>query len=322
MSRLNQILAAVLVAQVLLAAAVFLWPQAATSSSNQPLLANFKAGDVVGLTVTNNEGKRLALSKKDEGWVMPEAGDYPVDGAKVTPFLEKLEKVKTNRLVTKTEASHAQLKVAQDSYESLVELQLKDGATHKLYLGSSAGASATHVRADDQPEVYLSGDINSFDANSNASAWLDTLYFTVPQTATVGITLENPNGKFEFVKDGEKWALQGLAKDEAFNENGFFPFLNQAIGLRMTEPLGKEDSWLGQDKPQATLTIKTTDNSYTVQIGAKSDQDNSYVVKASNSPYYVRIAEFTAKNFVEKKREDFLQAPPTAEPGAVTTPAP
>jgi hypothetical protein len=326
MSRLNQILAAALVVQIILVGAIFLWPRPAASSVSGPLLANYKAGDVTGVTITNGEGKRLSLAKNGESWVLSEAGDYPVDGTKVTPFLEKLEKVKSNRLVTKTEGSHAQLKVAQDSYESLVELKLKDGTTHKLYLGSSAGASATHVRTDDQPEVYLTGDINSFDANANASAWIDTLYFTVPQTATVGITLENANGKFEFAKEGEKWTLKGLSAGEIFNENNFFPFMNQATGLRLTEPLGQEDSWFGANKPQATITISTQEGdqtkSYTLEIGDKDAKDNSYVVKASNSPYYVRIAEFTAKNFVDKKREDFLQAPPTAEPGAVGTSVP
>lgn len=326
MSRLNQILAAALVVQIILVGAIFLWPRPAASSASGPLLPTYKASEVTEFSITNGEGKRLALAKNGEAWVLPEAGDYPVDGTKVTPFLEKLEKVKSNRLVTKTEASHAQLKVAKDSYESLVELKLKDGTTHQLYLGSSAGASATHIRTDDQPEVYLTGDMNSFDANANASAWIDTLYFTVPQTATVGITLENANGKFEFTKEGEKWTLKGLAAGETFNENNFFPFLNQATGLRLTEPLGKEDSWFGADKPQATITVQTKvgdqAKSYTLEIGDKDAKDNSYVVKASKSPYYVRIAEFTAKNFVDKKREDFLQVPPTAEPGAVGTPTP
>jgi hypothetical protein len=322
MSRLNQILIIALLVQIVLIGATFFWPQAATSNVSGPLLANFKAADVVGLTMSNAEGKRLTLAKNGEAWVMPEAGDFPVDATKVTPFLEKLEKVKSNRLVTKTEASHAQLKLAADSYEGLVELKLQDGSSHKLYLGSSAGASATHVRTDDQPEVYLTGDVNSFDANANASAWIDTLYFTTPQTATVGITLENANGKLEFIKTGETWTMAGLAEGETFNENNFFPFFNQVTGLRMTEPLGKEESWFGADKAQATLTVKTSDNIYTLQVGAKSDKDNSYVVKASNSPYYVRIAEFTANNFIEKKRADFLQAPPTAEPGAEGTPAP
>ncbi|MFN8459222.1 MAG: DUF4340 domain-containing protein [Anaerolineae bacterium] len=156
--------------QIILIGAVFLWPRDSGFATSGPLLTNYKASDVTSMTITTGEGKRLALTKNGDSWVLSEAGDYPVDSTKVTPFLEKLEKIKSNRLVTKTEASHAQLKVAKDSYASLVELKLKDGTTHQLYLGSSAGASATHIRADDQPEVYLTGDVTSFDANVNASA--------------------------------------------------------------------------------------------------------------------------------------------------------
>jgi hypothetical protein len=323
MSRLNQILAAILAAQIILGVVVF-WPRPVASSAGEPLLPNFKAADVASLTISDGQGKRLALAKNGDVWVMPEAGDYPVDSTKVTPFLEKLEQVKTNRLVTQTEGSHAQLKVAADDFNTLLEVKLTDGTTHKVYLGSSAGASATHVRADDRPEVYLTSDMSSFDASANASAWIDTLYFTVPLTTPVSLTLENTNGTFEFVKEGDKWTMEGLAEDETFNEGGFSGLLNQVTNVRMTEPLGKEESWLGADEPLATVILKTADKSYTLLIGAKDAEDNSYVLRSSESPYYVRIAEFTGNSLVEKKREDFLQAPPasTAEPGAEATPAP
>jgi hypothetical protein len=138
------------------------------------------------------------------------------------------------------------------------------------------------------------------------------------------LTLENTNGTFEFVKEGDKWTMEGLAEDETFNEGGFSGLLNQVTNVRMTEPLGKEESWLGTDEPLATVTLKTADKSYTLLIGAKDAEDNSYVLRSSESPYYVRIAEFTGNSLVEKKREDFLQAPPTptVEPGAEATPAP
>jgi hypothetical protein len=310
----NQILAVILVAQLALAAFI-LWPRQAVSSSSGPLLPNFKAADVTSLTISDAEDNKVALVKKGEAWVLAEAGDYPADSTKVGPLLEKIEKVKTNRLVTQTEASHPRLKVAADDFNSLLEITLKDNTTHKLYVGSSAGASATHVRADSQPEVYLTGDLTSFDANAQASAWIDTLYFTLPQTATTSLTLENADGTFEFVKEGEKWTLAGLADDETFNENNFTTLLSQASGVRMTEPLGKtEEAAYGLNEPLATVTLKTADKTYTLSIGAKDDEDSTYVVKSSESPYYVRVAEFTAQSFTDKKRADFLQAPPTAEP--------
>lgn len=321
MNKSSQILAIALVVQIVLAAVVF-WPRAASSAASGPLLPNFKAADVTSLIISDGQGNKLTLAKNGDKWVLPEADDFPVDGAKVTPLLDKIEQVKTNRLVTQTEGSHARLKVAANDFTSLVEVKLSDGASHKLYLGSSAGAGATHVRADDHPEVYLTGDLASFDANAQAASWIETLYFSVPQTATTSLTLENANGTFEFVKDGEKWSLKDLAAGETFNENNFTTLFSQAGGIRMIEPIGqKEEASFGLDKPLATLTLKTADKTYTLQIGAKDDKGN-YVVKSAESPYYVRVAEFTAKNFIEKQRADFLQAPPTAEPGAVGTPAP
>ncbi len=322
MSKLNQILAITFVVQVVLAAFVF-WPRPVASSGGGPLLPDYKAADVTRLTISDSEGKTLALAKNGENWVLPEAGDFPADAAKITPLLDKIEKVRTNRLVTQTEGSHARLKVAAADFNSLLEIGLKDGAGHKLYVGSSAGASATHVRADDRPEVYLTGDLTSFDANVQASAWINTLYFTVPQTATTGLTLENANGTFEFVKEGETWTLKGLKAGETFNENNFTSLLSQAGGINMSEPLGQTaEAAYGLDKPLATVTLKTADKTYTLTVGAKSDEDNSYVVKSSESPYYVRVAEFTAQSFTDKKRDDFLQPPPTTEPGAEATPAP
>lgn len=322
MSKFNQILAITLVVQVALAAFVF-WPRPAASSGGGSLLPDYKAADVTRLTISDSEGKTLALAKSGENWVLPEAGDFPADAAKITPLLDKIEKVRTNRLVTQTEGSHARLKVAAADFNSLLEIGLKDGASHKLYVGSSAGASATHVRADEQPEVYLTGDLTSFDANVQASAWINTLYFTVPQTATTGLTLENANGTFEFVKEGETWTLKGLKAGETFNETNFTSLLSQAGGINMSEPLGQtEEAAYGLDKPLATVTLKTADKTYTLTVGAKSDEDNSFVVKSSESPYYVRVAEFTAQSFTDKKRDDFLQPPPTAEPGAEATPAP
>jgi hypothetical protein len=49
-------------------------------------------------------------------------------------------------------------------------------------------------------------------------------------------------------------------------------------------------------------------------VGAQSEEDNSYVVSSSESPYYVRVADYTVENFVERVRDDFLELPPTPTP--------
>jgi len=307
MSRLNQILIVLLVVQLALVGFIF-WPRPASEAQGGPLLADFNADEVVALTISDAEGNQLVLGKSGDAWVLPEAGDFPVDGEKVTPFLEKIAAVQADRLVTQTEGSHQRLQVAADDFNRRLELTLADGTTDQLFIGSSAGAAATHVRADGQPQVYLTGELAAWDANPEVTSWVDTLYFTVPQTATTGLILENANGTFEFEKQGDTWTMVGLAEGETLNQDAVSALLNQAGTIRLTDVLGTEERTdFGLADPLATVTLETTDDTYTLRVGARDEATNSYAFSTSNSPYYVRVAGWAGDAFVDKTGADFLE---------------
>ncbi|MGH2545218.1 MAG: DUF4340 domain-containing protein, partial [Ardenticatenaceae bacterium] len=256
MERRNQILVGILVVQLVLAAIVF-WPRAATSGTGgSPLLGELAPEDVAGLAISDASGNSVELTREGDGWVLPEADNFPADTSKVAPLVEMLTKVNTGRLVARTAASQAQLKVAPDEYERLIELRTEEGETQRLYMGTSSGPSATHVRLDGQEEIYLTGEVASWETGASASDWIDTTYVTVPVSETVGLTLENANGTFEFVREGETWTMEGLEEGETFfNEGAFTTLLNQFSALRMTSPLGKsEESSFGMDEPRAVVT--------------------------------------------------------------------
>jgi len=314
MNRNNQILSGILLIQLILVAIAF-WPASTTSSGGAaPLLGEFDTTAVVGLTIRDNENQQVEMSKNGANWVLASADDYPVDESKVTPLLEKLKEIDSNRLVTQTDSSHGRLKVANDDFERLLEVSLQDGTTHQLYVGTSGGPSATHVRLDGQPEVYLTGELSMWDVNPGANSWIDTVYVTVPPTATLALRLENANGTFDFVKEGENWNMVDLAEGETFSSAQFTTMLNQTISLRMSEPIGKSTQpEFGLDSPRAVVTLQTTDGERLLQIGAE-DEENS-VAKWSESPYYVRISAATADSLVDKARQDFLDVPPTEGEG-------
>ena len=325
MSRTNRILAAVLAVQIVLVAVAF-WPKPASVAGGDSLLAGLEAEQITRLTISDATGRGgvtppvLKLAKEMGSWVLPEADDYPCLESKAPEFLEKIVALKTNRLVTQTPASHKRLKVATDAFERRVELELADGTTHRLYLGTSPSYGAIHVRADGQDEVYLAS-LSASEAGVNASNWVDTLYFSLTQDQIVALTLENANGRFEFEKDDAgTWMMKDLAADETLNENNVTGLASRVSSLRMLRPLGKtEQSEYGLQEPLAVVTAQTRDEAgntktYTVRVGAKSGEDNSYVVLASESPYYVRVSEYTMEDFVEKVRDDFLELPPTPTP--------
>jgi hypothetical protein len=317
--RRNQILALVLVVQIILGAVIF-WPRSTVEAGGGPLLADFQAAGVTSLVISDTDGNRVALAKSGESWVLPEADDYPANGEAITTVLDKIEAIQTNRLVTQTDASHKRLQVADDDFNRLLDMRLNNDRSYQLYVGSAGGASATHVRAAGQPEVYLTGELTAFDVTAQTSAWVDSLYFTVPATATVKMTLENANGTFEFERDGDTWTMAGLGEDETLNAANVSSLHNQVTSVRMTAPVGTEaEASFGLDDPQAVVTLETgSGETHTLRVGAQQTDDNSYIFGSSDSPYYVRVAEFTGSNLIDKTRADFLEVPP-AEEGATGT---
>jgi hypothetical protein len=238
----------------------------------------------------------------------------------VPELLDKIVALKGGRLVAETRDSQVRLQVSEGDYAHLVEFELQDGTVHRLYLGTSPSYSAIHVRAEDQDEVYLVSDLSSSDVAARLSTWIDTLYFTVPQDQIVAFSLENGNGYFEFEKSDEAWTMVGLASDETLDTNAITSLISRVSSVRMLRPLGVEaKEEYGLQAPNAVLVLHArgeegTQTTYMLHVGAKSEEDNSYVLKSSESPYYVRVAEYTAKDWVEKTRQGFLEQPPTPEP--------
>jgi hypothetical protein len=328
MSRGNRILAAALIVQVVLAVLVF-WPRSASTAgaggnvSAEPLFEGLAADQFVRLTIKDPGGEQIVLAKAADGWVLPEMDDYPCSDTTISDLVTKIVELKVGRPVTQTPASHKRLKVSEQDFVRLIEFSLADGSSHELYLGSSPSYGAIHVRVGGQDQVYLASDLSTAEAPVRPASWVDTLYFSVPSDQVVSVTLDNAHGHFEFAKDdGGTWTMQGLAPDETFDEAGFTSLVSGASSVRLIRPLGKEiKPDYGVDEPQAVIVVRTreaegTAKAYVLQVGAKSDEDQSYVLKSSESPYYVRVAQYVAQDWVEKTREGFLEQPPTPEPAA------
>ncbi|MGD2178304.1 MAG: DUF4340 domain-containing protein [Anaerolineae bacterium] len=312
--RHHLILACVLVAQVVLSVVVF-WPRASTAGQRELLFPDVEAQEVTSLTIEDGEGNVIELAKVTGDWVLPGADDYPAKGDAVSSFLDKLLAVTTGRLVTQSDTSHKRLQVAPDEFVRRISFETGDGTEATLYLGSSPQFGAMHFRQEGQSETYLTGELTSFDANANAGTWIDTSYQSVTQEDVTRMTLENSNGTFVFEKDDEgNWTLADLAEDETLDETQVTSVLRRAATVTLKAPLGREERLsYGVDAPNAVVALETGDKTVTLRVGAKDADAASYVVKSSESPYYVHVSEFSVKALVENGRDAFLKEPPTPE---------
>lgn len=321
MNRYHQILVGVLVFQTVLIAAAF-WPRPAAIGAGGPLFPDLASEDIVAVSVSDADGNRIELRREGEDWVLPEADDFPADEEKITPVLEQISRLASNRLVTRTSASHKRLQVAADDFVRRIDFETADGTQHTVFLGSSPQYGATHFRVQGQDETYLTSDFSTWQTRAEAAAWIDPAYIQVDEEAVERITLENANGSFAFTRGQDaNWTMAGLGDDETLDQTKINNVVSRAASVTMEKPLGKEEKpEYGMDQPSAVVELETDEAVITVRVGAQNPDDDSYVVKSSESPYYVQVAGYAVQDLVDKAREDFLELPPTPTPEAETEP--
>lgn len=323
MNRTQRILAIAIGLQLVLIAVIF-WPRGGAVQVGEALLENFDPAQITRISIEDADGNSTTLAKSGQTWMLPEADDYPVDAARIDPLLQNLAAIQTDRLVTQTAASHKRLGVAGDDFERRVTLEGTRGASAVLYVGSASGARATHVRLDGQDEVFLTGEISSFDIGAVPGSWIDTAYLSLTGDQITGMRLENANGTLEFVKDAVsgEWSLADLPEGRQANSSQIASLVSRLASLRMAQPLGKQEQpEYGFDQPSATVTLiaageNETSRTYQIEIGAKDTGGSDYFVRSSESEYIVRVAGASLEELVSGTAEDFLQTEPTPTPGS------
>ncbi len=319
-SRFNLALAAVLVVQLALAGFVY-WPRPVTGGDGTPLLGDLTTDAVTSMTIVDNTDRTVTLEKNGDDWTLGGTDGYPAKATSITDLIDKLVAIKSERLVATTAASQGRLQVADDNFLRKVDLTTAAGV-QTLYLGSSGGAGATHVRTEGDNNTYLTSAVASWDLNPVPSSWIDVAYFNVATTDILTATLENANGKLTFIRgDNDDWTLADLGADEQASTNNISTLMGRFSAMNLHTVLGKtEKPDYGLSTPLATITVtaKSADGgeqTTTFVMGAKNEDSDTYYFKSSASPYYVLIAAYSGDDYASKQRSDYLVQPePTPEP--------
>ena len=326
LSRLNQILLIVFVAQLALIAYLF-WPSS-TTASGELLLADLTADNISALTIADGNAEPIQFERsEDGGWTVSGTGGFPANADKVNEILEKLLTVKASRLVAQTAASHKRLQVDEDEFNRRLSLVTSSGEV-EIYLGTSAGSGANHVRVEGQDATYLTGEIMAWELAMQPSGWIDTRYFDVPVEDIERVLLENESGEITFIKNEEGgWTIEDLGDDEEVNSADIASYVSSLTPINMIEPLGKQvQSEYGLEAPSATIVLSVTNEAneaatHTLTLGAKQEEDGNYPIKSSDSEFYVMISAFTGDELAGKSRDDFLLLPEEGVPEASTSEA-
>jgi hypothetical protein len=355
LSRSNVLLIGLLVIQAVLLAISVITSSGTETRPVEPILLEMSAADVERVTFADDLDNEVTFARRDDGWVLPGADDFPVEDEKVEEILDKIASLDTGRLIASNPMNFARLEVNDDDFRR--KLSLESGESSKLlYLGGSGGVDTVYVRRAGEDNVYLGIGLSSWEFSTQTSTWLDANYVNAPLADVLEITVENAGGRFTFARGGDSWTYTDLPEGEVFEDTRMPIVSRNAATVRLLEPLGLEalDEYglvepravvhvryrqvVDKEEPvdseaadeavesedessesdESEVEIEYRDESYTLTFGAQLEE--GVVLKSSSADYYVLVRETVFNAFNDLRHDDLIKAPaPEDEASAETT---
>ena len=279
-------------------------------------LTGITPDQVAGMQISEKDGEALALARAENGWRIVSSDNIPADPAKVSSILDKLAGLQSDRLVTRTRSSHQRLQVGKQ-YRQKVSLTLTDGRVAGLILGTAPDHNSIHLRAEEEPEVYLVKGISAWELSTDPASWWQGLYLDIGRERIEALTLKNRHGEIELVKKSEAGWQVVDQPEPTLDQGAVQTLLDEVRRISVSEYLGREKlPAFGLDRPEATLILKTEKETIEVTLGPQDEETATRVLKSSHSHFYVRVGEFGIEPLLERQLSDLREereGPPAGE---------
>lgn len=291
------------------------WPTRESQEPTAHFLANFNLAQVKKLVITDEEKKSVTLAQEEGKWVVGEER-FPANQATIQALVEKLGKLESNRLITASKSSYRRLKVAEDTFVRRLEIELADGASKTLFLGSSPSQKTIHVRLADAQGVYLVNDFSSWEVQAGSDSWWRSKFVDLAALELQALTLVNSEGTIALGRAKEGWHLAGSS--EKLASTAVEGLLANIGRLTFSRYLPVE-SKLPAQKNIASLQLDTATGPLSLLVWAKETgaSGGEHPVKASDTSFSATMREGLLSELLAMKQQDLL-APP---PGEETAPA-
>lgn len=318
MNKLNKTLTGLLALQLIIMVLAFSLGGRDGDLVAGPLFPDFRKEAAEKLTVYSERDKKVELTKEEGRWTVPAEQGYPADNEKVDGVLEKISELETGSLISSDRSSHKRLKVSENQYNRLVEIEGAGGdAKFRLFLGSSPVYRKVYVRSGTGDEVYQTGGIAAWELPAEPSSWLDHKYLDLKEEAVSSVEIENASGSMRFKRDESgAWTLEGLNEGVRLRQDEWKKLLKKALYIRMDKPLGsREEAKWGLDRPALTLRMETAASreggagteTVTIRFGKKDEEKNLHVAKSSLSSFFVKVSAYSVSELVEAEKSGLVE---------------
>jgi hypothetical protein len=341
MEKTIRLLAAVLGVQLLLALGLsFTGPQLSTPPAETPLLG-FDAEKVDRLVIEGPEAAKVARTKTDGGWRLPDAADFPADRDKIEQLLKRLRELQGGAPLATTPGAQQRFRVSDADFERRVTLSAGDQTLGVLYLGTAPSPRQINARAASS-EAIFAGALGAHEFPVTIDAWIDRTVLRVPRDeivavdvaglhlervpdptptmeATTKASAENPTdgattdakaAGIEGAAPRTQWQATGLATGESLNSAAADALAGKLAEISISALLGTEEkSEYGLNNPVLSLQVTRKGGAPVEYRLGKAPQGDEYTLKVSNRAEYLRLPAYSAEQLLKAARREPLVAP-------------
>ena len=313
--------------QVLLVLFMY-YPSAGEETARAGAVLDLGERTIDEVSIAAGDGAVVVLRRAGEDWVLPDAEDFPADGARVRRLLDDLAALDRGLPVATTADARQRFRVAEDDFERRIDLSAAGEVVGSLYLGSSSGAGSVHLRLAEESAIY-DVEFGLFDAPAGQHEWLaqdilaldedaigsiDTGEVVLMRAAAEDPVAPGPEAGTDVDESIEavvadatssppRWQIDGLADGERVNEVGADALVGSVARLRIT---GLLDAAPRLDAG-AELTLRVTvDGDVREYRLAKVEDSEDYALRVSNRDETFEIAGWAGDALLNQAAREAL----------------
>lgn len=302
-----------LLALQLITAAGLLWGKRADEQQfAQQSLLPFDIQQVDRIIIADS-GHKVALSKRQGQWLLPELQDLPADAARLDELLDRLGDITTDWPVATTASAAERFAVAETAFQRHLQFFTDQKLLGELYLGTSPGFRKVHLRRVDENEIYAVT-LSTHEFPPSAEAWLDKSLLAADDIAIiegVDFRLKKADGEWqvEATLPGPEshgdTSTNGSTKDTRPVDGDAAERLTLALstlhitGLVETPP----EALIDDSTKPATLRITGANGEWTYYL---SEDNGRYFIRRNDIDAVFSISKITYDNLGGVKLSDLL----------------
>jgi hypothetical protein len=186
---------------------------AAKAGYPQLTLNKEASGKLTKLEFTNGDKPAVVLEKKGDTWEITAPIQAKANQADVKSLLDSLEGLKVSESLDRTTSTYEQYEVNDGKGLHFVAYE-GDAKKVDAVFGKSGSRGQT-LRVLGQDGVWIAAGYQSGYFTKDAKGWRDKSILKVEEGSATEVAIENANGRYAFVREGDNWQGTFVANPNA-----------------------------------------------------------------------------------------------------------